>query len=388
MQFLLLMNRPSNILIQCLPRLSPYVAGEIKDLGFKVLEEKKFSVATRGTLDDCMLLNLKLRTGNRVLWEIASFKSENADELYYNAGKIPWIKYFNEKSYFSIDSFVKNKNIKDNRFANLKLKDAIADYFTKKFGKRPDSGNRKDQVVIYIFWFDNNCKIYFDTSGETLAKHGYRKVSVKAPLAEPLTASILNASRWDLKTHFINPMCGSGTLAIEAALMAMNKPPGLLRDNFGFMHLKHFNRQSWTNLVGKTKDNISGDPDFRIIACDKDKKAINASRVNSQIAGVDHLISFEHCDFEDITIPEGSGTIILNPEYGERLGDNEALEPTYRAIGDFFKNKCKGYWGYIFTGNPNLSKKVGLKASRRIEFFNGKIDCRLLEYEIYGGSRR
>jgi putative N6-adenine-specific DNA methylase len=196
------------------------------------------------------------------------------------------------------------------------------------------------------------------------------------------------ATRWDGKTAFINPMCGSGTLAIEAALIATNKAPGLMRHNFGFSHIKGYDDTIWKDLRQEAARKIPRSLDFPIIATDNDPKAIHAARTNAQSARVDHLIRFVICDFEETPLPETQkGIVILNPEYGERMGDEEILEETYSFIGDFFKKKCKGYTGYIFTGNMDLAKKVGLKAKRRIEFYNAKIDCRLLEYELYEGTR-
>jgi putative N6-adenine-specific DNA methylase len=181
-------------------------------------------------------------------------------------------------------------------------------------------------------------------------------------------------------------MCGSGTLAIEAALIATNRKPGLFRDNYSFMHVTGFDPKDYDAAFDELKDII--ETDFKIIATDISKDAIDISKVNAKMAGVDMMIDFSVCDFEQTPIPEPPGVIFLNPEYGERLGESSELEETYERIGDFLKKKCKGYMGYIFTGNLDLAKKIGLKASRRVEFYSAKLDCRLLEYELYEGTRR
>jgi putative N6-adenine-specific DNA methylase len=208
-------------------------------------------------------------------------------------------------------------------------------------------------------------------------------------MLESLAAATLLASNWDLNSPFINPMCGSGTLAIEAAMLATNRCPGLFRDNYAFMHIMGFElgffENERQNLVGK----IRNVPNLKIIASDISEDAINISKINAGIAGVADLIDFKICDFEETNIPENeNGIVFFNPEYGERLGDEIELEETYSRIGDFMKKKCKGYTGYVFTGNFNLAKKIGLKPKRKIEFYNSKIDCRLLEYELYSGTKR
>lgn len=207
-------------------------------------------------------------------------------------------------------------------------------------------------------------------------------------MQETLAAAVIMASKWNGSGHFINPMCGSGTLAIEAAFMGLNRAPGLLRDNFGFMHLKGFNESLWKELRAQAKKEAGKAVKLRIIATDIRKEAVEAARKNAATAGVKHLIEFSVCDYSETPIPDGGGIVILNPEYGERMGKIHELESVYKGIGDFFKQKCGGYTGYIFTGNFELAKKVGLRSKRRVQFFNGGIECRLLEYELYAGSKK
>jgi putative N6-adenine-specific DNA methylase len=184
-------------------------------------------------------------------------------------------------------------------------------------------------------------------------------------------------------------MCGSGTLAIEAALLALNHAPGLLRNNFGFMHLKGFDRKAWESLrLAARKAGQTSLPGGLIIATDHDPRAVETARRNAHAAGVESRISFKVCDFAETPIPQGDGIVLLNPEYGVRMGEESALEATYKRIGDFFKQKCQGYTGYMFTGNLELAKKQGLRTFRRMTFFNGDIECRLLGYQLYAGSVR
>jgi putative N6-adenine-specific DNA methylase len=270
----------------------------------------------------------------------------------------------------------------------VKVKDAIADRFRAHTGSRPDSGPDLDGVVVHLYWKDIQAELFLDTSGETLSKHGYRKIPGKAPMLESLAAATILAMHWNRQSPFINPMCGSGTLAIEAALLASNRKPGLYRSNYSFMHLRDYKPSFYEQRMKEVEQAVSKDLQIQIIASDISEDAVNISRINAGIAGVEELITFQQCDFATTTVPEGqSGVIMFNPEYGDRLGEEIALQETYARMGDFLKQQCKGYMGYIFTGNLELAKKIGLKPKRRMEFFNGKIDCRLLEYELYAGSR-
>jgi putative N6-adenine-specific DNA methylase len=206
-------------------------------------------------------------------------------------------------------------------------------------------------------------------------------------MQETLAAAAILATGWTGQGNFINPMCGSGTLAIEAALIALNRAPGLLRSHYGFMHLNRFRKPLWEALRREARARAKKSIPVRIIATDKSPRAIDTAKRNAATAGVDSFITFQVCDFAETPIPEGNGVVLLNPPYGERMGEIRELEPLYRRIGDFFKKHCAGYTGYLFTGNFELAKQVGLRTKRRIPFYNGEIECRLLEYELYAGSK-
>lgn len=389
LQFMHSFNKPSHVVVTCSKRLTPFLQKEINELGFKITRSFATGIELNGTLNDCIRLTLNLRCASQVLYSLKSFSCKNPDELYQIVSQIQWESIIEKNGYFSVTSTVDNPTINNSLFANVKVKDAIVDRFRNKLNERPDSGSELDKTVINLFWKEDKAEIFIDTSGETLSKHGYRKIPGKAPMLESLAAATLLASKWDLNSPFINPMCGSGTLAIEATMMATNRRPGLLRDNYGFVHIKGFAKEFFEtekqNLFAKIK-NIPG---LKIIASDISEDAINISKINAGVAGVADLIDFKICDFEETNVPENeNGIVFFNPEYGERLGDEIELEETYSRIGDFMKKKCKGYTGYVFTGNFNLAKKIGLKAKRRIEFYTSKIDCRLLEYELYSGSKK
>ncbi|MBB6237397.1 putative N6-adenine-specific DNA methylase [Pedobacter sp. AK013] len=382
-------HNKSKVIITCNKRLSPYLQEEVTALGYTIERSFATGVELNITLTECIKLNLNLRCASQILYAIKSFKAITPDDLYNEIAAIEWEELIDFSGYFSVTSNVDNPNITTPLFANLKVKDAIVDRMKEKKGIRPNSGSDANKTVVHLYWKDADADVFMDTSGETLAKHGYRKIPGKAPMLEALAAGVILATKWDKKSPFINPMCGSGTLAIEAALIATNRAPGLYRMNYGFMHILGYNEEDFFAERRILKDQVIKNIDLKIVASDLSEDAVEVTRRNAKTAGVDTLIEFEVCDFELTPIPEdGKGVVVFNPEYGERLGVHSKLELTYKRMGDFMKTKCKGYSGYIFTGNPDLAKKIGLKATKKIEFYNGKLDCRLLEYELYDGSRR
>lgn len=378
----------SEILITCPKEIPQYLEEELRKLGFPILYTRTAAVATEGTLEDCMYLNMHIRTGHRVLYMLEKTRAQNGDVLYKQAKKIKWDEIIPADGYFSISSSVLNSTIKDTRFASYKLKDAIVDRIREAKGKRPDSGPKEDRAVIFLYWKENDCAIYLDTSGEPLTRRGYRKNPHKAPMQETLAAASLMAAGFDGTVNFANPMCGSGTLLIEAAMMATNTPPGALRENFGFMHLIGYDRKVFDRICTEAAENVKECP-IKISGSDISRDAVQASQANIRNAGFAHLIHVQRCDFRDSHLPKGGEFMLMvNPEYGMRLGDEKKLETTYRDLGDFFKNKCQGGRCFIFTGNLGLAKKVGLRADKRHIFWNSNIECRLLEYTIYEGSRK
>ena len=382
-------KKSSRIIVTCSNRLSAYLEKEIVLLGFKPIRLFKTGVELEGTLVDCICLNLNLRCASQVLYSLKEFNAATADDLYKVLIDYPWEDIVLADGYFSISSNVNNPTINNSLFANVKVKDAIVDRFRNRTGERPNSGPALDKAVIHLYWQESVAELFIDTSGETLSKHGYRKIPGKAPMLESLAAASLLAGRWDRTSPFINPMCGSGTVAIEAALLATQRKPGLLRFNYAFMHIAGYDEVWYDTEFKKLEQQVIEIPGLKIIATDISEDAVNISKVNAGIAGVEDLIEFGVCDFEATSIPENAdGVVYFNPEYGDRLGVEAELEITYKRIGDFLKKQCKGYTGYIFTGNLELAKKIGLKPSRRIEFYTSKIDSRLLEYELYSGTKR
>lgn len=383
------LQEKASLTITCYKRLAPFLAQEIKDLGYEVDEMFTTGVRMRGTMQDCIRLNLSLRCASHVLYSIKQFTARNADEIYTNVNRINWEDLLQDPGYFSVTSNVLNDTIHNTMFANLRVKDAVVDRVRSKRGTRPNTGAELSGAVVHLFWKENDAEVFLDTTGISLARHGYRKIPGQAPMLEALAAATIMASRWDRQSPFVNPMCGSGTLAIEAALLATNTAPGLFRDQFAFMALAGFDEDFYLAERGRLEEAIINLPDLKIIATDHSSLAVENSRKNAKAAGVAELIEFAVCDFTKTTVPTGeAGVVFFNPEYGERLGEVEQLEKTYKAIGDFMKKECGGYLGYIFTGNLDLGKKIGLKPKRKIEFYTSTLDSRLFEYELYAGTKR
>jgi len=382
-------NERKNILVTCGPGLEVYLNSELQGLGFEIVSSHPGGIITRGSFIDCMKLNLYLRTAYNVLYLLKEFRCGSSEALYKQVINLPWENIIAPQEYLCVLSRVDTFSINNSMYPSMKAKDAIVDRIYKKTGSRPDSGPDRNKVVVNLFWKNDRAWIYLNTSGLKLSDRNYRKMPHKAPLRESLAAGIIMATGYDGSQDIVLPMCGSGTLAIESALIAMNKSPSGLRSNFGFTHTRVFDEQIWNQMRNDARKAVRKGPlQKRIIATDIDAKAITAARQNAKTAGVEHLIEFDVCDFADTDVPKGRGIIIVNPEYGLRLGQLEKLEKEYKRIGDFFKQNCAGYTGYIFTGNRKLAGKVGLRTSARMIFFNGKIECRLLKYQMYEGKKQ
>lgn len=390
------------IIISCAKELSCWTEIEVRDMGYKPIEVTENTVVVRGAMRDVMRLNLSLRTAHRVLVPLLRTRCRNIRDLYQAAYSIDWENLLDADGYFSVSSIVHNDTIRDTRIPSLYTKDAVADRMRDKCQRRPDSGGENIGAAVFVYWEDEEVIIYLDTSGEPLSKRGYRKIPGSAPLQETLAAACIMALGWKKDTPFLSPMCGSGTPAIEAAMMAMNKAPGSLKGHFAFQSIKGYDRiipgesapnvaprqragatpeQIWKEMIleAKAKETTENLPP--IIATDISPEAIENAHSNAIAAGVAPYIQFKACDFAETPIPEQKGCIFFNPEYGIRLGDPQELAPVYERIGTFLHEKCRGYMGGLITGNPELAHLVNLYYRTRIPFFNGPLDCRLFLYE-------
>ncbi len=401
-------DRSYPIIVSCAKELSRWTEIEVRDLGYKPIEVTENTVVVRGGMRDVMKLNLYLRTAHRVLVPLLRADCRNIRDLYELAVSIDWENLIEADGYFSVSSIVHNYTIRDTRLPSLYTKDAIADRMREKCQRRPDSGGENRGAAVFVYWERDEVIIYLDTSGEPLSKRGYRKIPGSAPMQETLAAACIMALHWDRRTPFISPMCGSGTPAIEAVMMAANKAPGSLKGHFAFQSIKDYRRiipgeaaprvaprqhmgatpeQIWKELVldAKEQENFTDLP--KVIATDISPDAVENAHTNAIAAGVAPYIDFKACDFAETPIPDvaapagrSKGVVFFNPEYGIRLGTPEELAPIYERIGTFLHEKCAGYTGGLITGNPDLARLVNLYYKTRVPFFNGPIDCRLFVY--------
>ena len=364
------------IILSCAKCLAPWVEKEVRELGYELIDMTENIVVVKGSMRDVFRLNLYVRTAHRVLVPLLRATCRHVRELYRLVGSIDWENLLEADGYFSVSSIVHNDTVRDTRLPSLVTKDAIVDRMRMKCNRRPDSGADYDRgAAVFLHWEDNTMIIYLDTSGAPLSKRGYRKIPGSAPMQETLAAACIDAMKWDRKTPFVAPMCGSGTPAIEAAIAAIGRAPGSLRSHF---------EQIWKDMLLEAAEKEKKDGIPPIVASDISPEAVQNAQLNAHAAGVSHLIKFVACDFGETPIPdfqvEGSkyrGCVFFNPEYGIRLGDPVELAPIYERIGTFMNEKCKGYVGAVLTGSPELSKLINLYYVTRIPFYNGPIDCRL-----------
>jgi len=373
--------------VTCGPGLAPYLRTELEDLGFEIRSMDRTGVEIRATNTEAMRLNLRLRTAFHILQRFGDVYCKDADSLYKEAVALPWERVIDPDGFISVTSSVKNDTITNSMFPNMRLKDAICDRMTKVAGKRPDSGASVDKAVVHLHWVKDKARIYLNLTGRKLSDRGYRKIPCLAPMRESLAAGVLMEMKYDGTRPLVVPMCGSGTIGIEAALMAKGRAPGLLRGNFSFMHFLGYDEEAWGKERLAAKKLLKKEDPAPIILSDIDSQCIEASKKNAITAGVDHLLEFHVCDFAETPMPtSGGGDVILHGEYGKRLGDDD-LELDYKRIGDFLKTNCAGWDGYVFTSGKPLIAAIRLKVARRTPFMNADIDCRLLRYELYQGSR-
>ena len=391
------------IIISCAKELSRWTEKEVLDMGYKPIEVTENTVVIRGSMRDMMRLNLNLRTAHRVLVPLLRTTCRNIRDLYQSAYSIDWENLLDANGYFSVSSIVHNFTVRDTRLPSLYTKDAIVDRMREKCQRRPDSGNKNLGAAVFVYWEKDEIIFYLDTSGEPLSKRGYRKIPGSAPMQETLAAACLMAMGWKKNTPFLSPMCGSGTPAIEAAMMAANKAPGSLKGHFAFQSIKGYDRiipgesapriarrqvagatpeQIWKQMVLEAKEKETPELVPEIWATDISPEAVENAHSNAIAAGVAQFINFKACDFAQTPIPVNSkGCVFFNPEYGIRLGDPVELVPIYERIGSFMNEKCSGWTGSLITGNPDLAKLVNLYYKTRVPFFNGPIDCRLFIYD-------
>lgn len=360
---------------------------ELVELGATETEMAYKGVYFKADLPTIYKINYTSRLISRVLAPLVSFPCRSTDYLYQKAMKIHWEDFCSLEKTFSISASVANSRITNSLYASQCLKDGIADYFRKKYGKRPDVQVVNPDVRFNLHIEKDMAVISLDTSGESLHKRGYRLLAGEAPMQETLAAAIIKISEWDGQNNFYDPMCGSGTILCEALMHYCRIPSQMLRKKFGFFNLPEFNQKEWNRTKGECDKTIRPLPKNIISGSDKSHEAIKVTKKNLAHLPYSDSVELSTKPFQQMNNFE-NGTLITNPPYGMRLGESSEVQALYKELGDFLKTKCPGTSAFIYTGNPELRKFIGLKTSKRLPMENGKLEGVLLQIDSYKGSKK
>jgi putative N6-adenine-specific DNA methylase len=367
--------------------LEPVLVNELLNIGATDVEKHNRAVSFTGDLGVMYRANLCTRTALKVLVPFVKFKARNERDLYEEIRRIDWETYLDVDGTLAVHTSLSTDYFNHSQFVSQKTKDAIVDRFRDKFGRRPSVDIADPHLSIAVHIVRDEVSISFDSSAESLHRRGYRTEQTLAPINEVTAAGMIMLTGWDGKGAFVDPMCGSGTILIEAALYAKNIAPGLFKKRFGFMHWKNYDRKLWESIVTEARANIR-ETDTVFIGSDKTFKAIEIARANATRAGLDEDIRLSNKRFEEVKPPQGvAGLVVMNPPYGERLPIEE-IGPFYKEIGDKLKQDFDGYTAWIISSNVSALKKVGLAASQRLTLFNGPLECKYYKFELYKGSKR
>ncbi|MFA6924457.1 MAG: THUMP domain-containing protein [Bacteroidales bacterium] len=374
------------IVATTLAGLENILADELKSLNAGEVEILTRAVSFTGNKELMYKANLWCRTALKILKPVKYFSIINESDFYNEIYKINWEEYLNVNNTLQIDCVTNNSIITHSKYAAQKAKDAVVDRFRHKFNKRPSVDLENSTLRINIHLSNNNCTVSLDSSGDVLYKRGYKIASFEAPINEVLAAGMILLSGWDKKCNFIDPMCGSGTILIETALIANNIPPGYYRRRFGFEKWKDFDKELWDEIK---KNSLLEQTEFenKILGSDISERSISIAEKNIKYAKLHKDIELNISSFEDFVPPEEKGIIITNPPYDERM-KKEDINGFYKSLGDTLKKKYDGYDAWLISSNFEALKSIGLKTSRKIALFNGPLECRFVKFEIYKGSKK
>jgi putative N6-adenine-specific DNA methylase len=365
--------------------LEPLLAEELIAIGARNVEQHKRAVSF--TCNQILLYqaNLCLRLALKILLPISRFQVKNDKDLYEEVRRIGWKEWMNVDDTLAVDGLLNSKYFNHSQYIALKTKDAIVDYFRDHFGRRPSVDTVHPHLRINVHIFNDECTLSLDSSGDSLHRRGYRSSAAIAPLNEVTAAAMIASTKWDGKGVFIDPMCGSGTILIEAAMHARHMPAGMFR-SFAFQRWKDYDEALWKKVYEDAISKIE-DTDTKFIGCDKVFKVAEMARENCTKAGLDEYIRLSNKRFEELQPPaDVKGIVVVNPPYGERIEVDE-INAFYKMMGDVFKQKFSGYDVWILSSNKEAMKKIGLAASKRLTIWNGPLECRFHKFEMYKGSR-
>ncbi len=363
--------------------LEEIAAQELEELGAKKVCPDFAGVSFQGDKALLYRVNLWARTIFRVLVPIAEVKSYNSQQLHSSVKKLDWSQYSQPNMSIAVNCTGKNNNLNHTHFTALQVKNAIVDWQRDKYGERSNVDVENPDILINAHIHKNRCILSLDSSGSSLHRRGYRPAMGIAPLKETLAAALITMSEWTPELPFLDPLCGSGTLAIESALKALNIAPGLYRQQFGFQTWLDFDPSLWQKIKQEAIESRLDKLSIPIIGSDRDLDIIEQAKINAQNCGLTQQVQFYQQELSQIEAPADKGVIICNPPYGQRIGNTEELVSLYKLLGDILKQRFTGWTAYILTGNKELSKKIGLRTSRRLPVYNGSLPCTLLKYELY-----
>lgn len=366
--------------------LEEVLARELETLGARQVKVANRAVECSGDRALLYRANYCLRTALRIFTPIHSFKARHDNTLYRQVQKINWEDYLGLEDTFAIDATVNSPHFRHSKFVALRAKDAIVDQFRKKTDRRPSIDVYNPTIRLHLHISNENCTLSLDSSGDALYKRGYRLDSLEAPINEVLAAGLILVSGWQRDCAFLDPMCGSGTIPIEAALYAYNLPPQIAREKFGFMNWRDYDAALWEEIKTQAMAEAR-DFNFPIYGFDKNFQAVRISQHNALAARLEGKVEFARKPFERLEPPAEAGLIIMNPPYDERLSETN-IGQLYRAIGDRLKQAFSGYEAWIISSNMGALKNVGLRPSRKVTLFNGPLECKFQKYELYEGSRK
>ena len=367
--------------------LEEVLAQELIELGANDVQLERRAVSFRGDKALLYRANLCLRTAIRILVPIASFKAKDTDALYEQVKALNWSRYMTADQTFAIDATVYSESFCNSRFVTYRVKDAVADYWIDKAHKRPSVSTQIPDILLNVHVANEQVTISLDSSGESLHKRGYRVATTEAPISEVLAAGMLLLSGWKGQSDFYDPMCGSGTLLIEAALIARNIAPGVFRSSFAFEKWPDFDAELWNDIYND--DSNEREFNHRIYGSDASFYAIQQATKNVKSAGVAKDIELKQIRMEEIKdVPAEGALVVLNPPYGERLKSNKEMEDLYSAIGTTLKHQFTGSTAWIISSNVEAMKCIGLKPSKKFHLLNGELDCQFNKYELFQGKRK
>ncbi|SMC28994.1 putative N6-adenine-specific DNA methylase [Andreprevotia lacus DSM 23236] len=376
-----------NFFASCPRGLEAALASELTTLGGKYVSATDGGVAFAGTWPLIMKANLHSRLASRILWRLDEKAYRSEEDLYRQAMNIDWPALFTVQQTIKISVTSVKSPLRSADFAGLKIKDAICDRFRRATGERPSVDTQSPDMRIHLYLTDRTATIYMDTSGEALFKRGYRVETGDAPLRENLAAGMLALSGWQPDEPFYDPMCGSGTLLIEAAWQACNIAAGSRR-SFAFQQLRNHDETGWQRIRAEAKAAERHDVALQISGSDVSSTVLQAAQANLQSAGVADVVTLKQLNFVDAKAPADHGVLLCNPPYGVRLDELDQLAQAYPQWGHVLKQRFSGWRAYFLTGDPELARGIRLKATRRTPLFNGNIECRLFEYKMVSGGNR